>query len=70
MMWFIPGAIAVIGLVPILVAASRAAKEAADVRREILRFSELRPALLELRSNASTVRTAAVTTYRNRLPGR
>lgn len=68
MMWLLPAAIAVLGLVPIVVAARRITRESLALRRDLVRFSELRPALLELRSNATVVRSAAVKTYRRGLP--
>jgi hypothetical protein len=58
-MWAIPLAVAVIALVPILVAVRRVAAEAIGLRREIDRFSELRPALLELRNDTKALRAAA-----------
>ena len=58
-MWAIPLAVAVIALVPILVAMRRLAAEALGLRREIDRFSELRPALLELRNDTKALRAAA-----------
>lgn len=58
-MWAIPLAVAAIALVPIFVAVRRLAAEAIGLRREIDRFSELRPALLELRNDTRALRTAA-----------
>jgi hypothetical protein len=55
-MWALPLAVAVIALVPIVVAVRRLAVEAMGLRREIDRFSELRPALLELRNEADVLR--------------
>ena len=58
-MWAIPVAVALIALVPILVALRRVAAEALGLRRELDRFSELRPALLELRNDTKALRAAA-----------
>ena len=58
-MWAIPLAVAAIALVPILAAVRRVAAEAIGLRREIDRFSELRPALLELRNDTKALRAAA-----------
>ena len=58
-MWTIPVAVALIALVPILVAVRRVAAEALGLRRELDRFSELRPALLELRNDTKALRAAA-----------
>ena len=58
-MWAIPLAVALIALVPILVALRRVAAEALGLRRELDRFSELRPALLELRNDTKALRAAA-----------
>ena len=58
-MWAIPLAVAVIALVPILVVVRRVAAEAIGLRRELDRFSELRPALLELRNDTKALRAAA-----------
>jgi len=58
-MWAIPLAVAAIALVPILVAVRRVAAEALGLRRELDRFSELRPALLELRNETQALRAAA-----------
>lgn len=55
-MWALPLAVAVIAIVPIMVAVRRLAAEALGLRREIDRFSELRPALLELRTDADRLR--------------
>lgn len=68
MTWLLPAVIGIIGIVPIVVAARRVLREAIALRHDVLRFSELRPALIELRSSAKTVRSGAVTTYRRGLP--
>ena len=69
MMWLLPAAVAVLAIVPILIAVRRVAAEALDLRREMYRFSELRPALLELRSDASTLR-AGLAARAQQLPRR
>lgn len=56
MMWLVPAAVVVLATLPIVLLARRFASEALQLRREVQRFSELRPALLELRSDASVLR--------------
>jgi hypothetical protein len=55
-MWALPMIVAAVALVPIVVAVRRLAGEAHALRREIDRFSDLRPALLELRTEADALR--------------
>ncbi|HEX7165986.1 MAG TPA: hypothetical protein VF230_03300 [Acidimicrobiales bacterium] len=56
MMWLVPAAIAVLAALPIVLVARRLVGEAVQLRRDVQRFSDLRPALLELRSEAETFR--------------
>lgn len=56
MLWILPLAVAAVAIVPIMVAVRRLAAEALGLRREIDRFSDLRPALLELRNEAQAIR--------------
>jgi hypothetical protein len=60
MFWLPAAVIAVLAAVPILIAIRRVSAEAVALRREIVRFSDLRPALVELRTNAQVLRTSAV----------
>jgi hypothetical protein len=59
-MWLVPAAVAVLAALPIVLMVRRLAGEAIDLRREVQRFSELRPALLELRSDAEILRAGAI----------
>ena len=56
MMWLVPAVVIVLAAIPILIAVRRVAVEAVELRREVHRFSELRPALLELRSDTRALR--------------
>ena len=60
MMWLAPAAVVVLATLPIVLLARRFAAEVLQLRREVQRFSELRPALLELRSDASVLRAGLV----------
>jgi len=57
--WLVPLLITTVGLVLIAGFARRAAHEAAELRRTTVRFGELRPALVEVRSAAAHLRAAA-----------
>lgn len=59
-MWLVPAAVAVLAALPIVLMVRRLAGEAIELRREVQRFSELRPALLELRSDAEILRAGAI----------
>ena len=48
-LWILPAALAGIGLGVLAGAAARTARELRRLRAEVSRFSELRPALVELR---------------------
>lgn len=69
MMWLAPAAVAFVAVALIVPAIRRVANDAMHLRRELVRFSELRPALLELRNDATAVRRASIETY-HRLPRR
>ncbi|HVM10682.1 MAG TPA: hypothetical protein VM345_19635 [Acidimicrobiales bacterium] len=56
-MWLIPAAVVVLAVLPLLLLARRVAAEILELRREVQRFSELRPALIELRSDAELLRS-------------
>jgi hypothetical protein len=66
MLWFLPAAVAVLAAIPVLLAVRRLAAEALATRRELDRFSELRPALVALRDDTRALRVAATA----RLPRR
>jgi len=55
MIWLVPAALAVIAVVPVLMALRSAAREAAALRRELGEFVALRDPILELRTEATTV---------------
>lgn len=56
LIWIAPAAVLVVGLVLVVAVAMRAAQEAAGLRRDLARFGELRPALLEVRELSSELR--------------
>ena len=68
-MWLVPAAVVVLGALPVLLVARRVVAEAIELRRAVLRFSELRPALLELQSGARSLR-AGLVVRADRLPRR
>lgn len=68
MFWILPLAAAAIALVPIMALARRLASEMGLLRGELDRFSDLRPALLELGSDARALRAVAAGRAA-RLPG-
>ncbi|HEX4979935.1 MAG TPA: hypothetical protein VFV35_07715 [Acidimicrobiales bacterium] len=55
-MWFVPALVAAAAAVPLALLLRRLLAETGLLRREVQRFSELRPALLELRSEADALR--------------
>ncbi len=55
-MWAVPLVVAAVAAIVIAVAVRRVMAEALGLRRELDRFSELRPALLELRNDAQALR--------------
>lgn len=57
LLWIVPAALALAGTVVVAAVARRAAEEAAGLRRDIARFGELRPALLEVREGSAAART-------------
>jgi len=59
-MWLVPAAVAVLAALPIVLMVRRLAVETFELRREVQRFSELRPALLELRSDAEKFRHGVI----------
>lgn len=59
-MWLVPAVVAVLAALPIILMIRRLTGEAIELRREVQRFSELRPALLELRSDAEVFRAGAI----------
>ena len=56
MIWLLPAAVVALAVLPLLVMIKRLAAETLELRREMHRFSDLRPALLELRSDATAFR--------------
>jgi hypothetical protein len=68
-MWVVPLVVAVVAAVVIGVALRRVMAEAIGLRRELDRFSELRPALLELRNDTRALQAAAMAKL-ERLPRR
>jgi hypothetical protein len=63
-LWLLPAVITLLGLIPIIIAVREATEEAEQTMREIGRFRGMRPALVELRSEVDSVRTAARTLNR------
>jgi hypothetical protein len=59
LLWLLPAVIALIGMFAVAATASRAGDEARGLRRELGRFSELRPALVELGHATSDIRQTA-----------
>ena len=59
MMWLVPAAIAMLAVLPVVLVARRVASEMLELRRDVQRFSDLRPALIELRSEAELFRRRA-----------
>ena len=59
-MWLVPAAVVVLAALPLVLMIRRMAGEALELRREVQRFSELRPALLELRTDADLLRAGLV----------
>ena len=59
-MWLVPAVVAVLAALPIILMIRRLTGEAIELRRDVQRFSELRPALLELKTDADAFRTAAL----------
>lgn len=60
-MWLVPAAVAVAAALAIVLMVRRVAAEALELRRELRRFSELRPALLALRTDAEAFRSGVAT---------
>jgi hypothetical protein len=58
-LWIAPAGVAVIGAVLILGAVARVTEQARGLRRDLRRFSELRPALVALRDASDEARRAA-----------
>jgi hypothetical protein len=52
LVWLAPAAVAVVGMATVGVAAARAAEQARHLRRATRRMGELRPALVELGTQA------------------
>ena len=69
MMWLLPAAVAVLAALPIVIAVRRVVAETFALRRELTLFSELRPALVELRSEAQMLRDG-MAARANQLPRR
>ena len=59
-MWLVPAVVAVLAALPIVLMIRRLTGEALELRRDAQRFSELRPALLELKSDAEAFRAGAI----------
>jgi len=57
-LWVIPALITLLGLLPVALLARRVSTEVDEMRRSVGRFGELRPALVELRSDLTTTREA------------
>ena len=57
-LWLIPALITLAGLVPIAVFLRRASDEASLLQDSVSRFGDLRPALVELRSELRSTRDA------------
>lgn len=60
LLWAVPLGVAVVLLIPIGIAAVRLVDEAARLRSELRAFAEMRPALVEVRSEAERIRRAAL----------
>jgi hypothetical protein len=58
-LWIVPAAVAVVGLAGLAGLARRAAGEAVGLQREVGRWAELRPAVVETRDAAAELRAAA-----------
>ena len=56
MMWLVPAAVALLAVVPVLLLVRKLVVEAVAFRREVQLFSDLRPALVELRSETQVFR--------------
>lgn len=69
MFWFLPLAVAAVAAIPALVMIRRLSGEVLGLRRELDEFSSLRPALVELRTDARALRAAAAVRAAQ-LPGR
>lgn len=54
--WALPVAGALVGLVPVVLAARAVAEEATALRRAVARYRALRPAVAELAADAEAVR--------------
>ena len=59
LIWIVPLAVLVIGLIPVLVAAGRTATELHAFRVDADRWAELRPAVVEVRDEAELLRRRA-----------
>ena len=57
-LWLIPAVVTLAGLLPIAVFMRRATEEARLLQDSVSRFGDLRPALVELRSDIRTTRDA------------
>jgi cytochrome c-type biogenesis protein CcmH/NrfF len=58
-LWAAPAGVAVVGTVLLIGALARLAEQAKGLRRDLRRFSELRPALVALRHASDEARQAA-----------
>ncbi|GAC1588343.1 MAG: hypothetical protein NVS3B21_03990 [Acidimicrobiales bacterium] len=59
LVWAVPAAFGLIGLVVVGALAQRAAQEAAGLRRDVSRFAELQPVLSEVRDLSRSLRRPA-----------
>jgi hypothetical protein len=55
-MWLLPAVVVVLALVPVAIAAFRAADEARELRRQLGGLAQLRPALMEVRAAGQELR--------------
>ena len=59
LVWVVPAALGLIGLVVVGALAQRAAQEATGLRRDVARFAELQPVLAEVRDLSRSLRRPA-----------
>jgi len=58
LLWSLPAVIMFLGLVPIAFLVRRVSDDAEEMRLAVRRFGDLRPALVELRTELATTRDA------------
>jgi cytochrome c-type biogenesis protein CcmH/NrfF len=59
LLWIVPVAVLVIGLVPVLAAAGRVAQELHALHIDLQRMNHVRPAVVEIRDDADLLRRRA-----------